>query len=113
MQVEEPIEGTEGAQQSSWALAIEMLRGVLEGGTYDAVAARHGITRTAVERRIKAVAIHVASTAGISGLNAQGAAFVRRHIIRVTDKAFDDFAAGGADEAANRRMLGLGRGSGR
>ena len=35
MQVEEPIEGTEGAQQSSWALAIEMLRGVLEGGTYD------------------------------------------------------------------------------
>lgn len=78
VQVEEPIEGTEGAQQSSWALAIEMLRGVLEGGTYDAVAARHGITRTAVERRIKAVAIHVASTAGISGLNAQGAAFVRR-----------------------------------
>ncbi|QMV25868.1 hypothetical protein GRI33_02535 [Brucella sp. BO3] len=29
------------------------------------------------------------------------------HIIRVTDKAFDDFASGGTDEAANRRMLGL------
>jgi sugar phosphate isomerase/epimerase len=39
----------------------------------------------------------------------EGAAFVRDHIIRVTDKAFDDFAAGGADQAANRRMLGLDR----
>jgi len=25
----------------------------------------------------------------------------------VTEKAFDDFAAGGTDEAANRRMLGI------
>jgi len=37
----------------------------------------------------------------------EGAAFVRRHIIRVTEKAFDDFAGAGTDEAANRRMLGL------
>lgn len=37
----------------------------------------------------------------------EGAAFVEAHIIRVTEKAFDDFAAGGADRAANRRMLGL------
>ncbi|MBV7379052.1 sugar phosphate isomerase/epimerase family protein [Maritimibacter dapengensis] len=37
----------------------------------------------------------------------EGAAFVRDHIIRVTDHAFDDFAAGGADDAANRKMLGL------
>lgn len=37
----------------------------------------------------------------------EGAAFVRHHIIRVTDKAFDDFADGGTDETANRRMLGL------
>ncbi|MDF1727050.1 MAG: sugar phosphate isomerase/epimerase [Sulfitobacter sp.] len=37
----------------------------------------------------------------------EGAQFVRDHIIRVTEKAFDDFADGGADEAANRRMLGL------
>ncbi|SOH92184.1 Sugar phosphate isomerase/epimerase [Monaibacterium marinum] len=39
----------------------------------------------------------------------EGAAFVRDHIIRVTDRAFDDFADGGADEAANRAMLGLDR----
>ena len=37
----------------------------------------------------------------------EGAAFVKEHIIRVTDKAFDDFADGGTDDAANARMLGL------
>jgi len=37
----------------------------------------------------------------------EGAEFVKAHIIRVTEKAFDDFAAGGTDDAANRRMLGL------
>ena len=37
----------------------------------------------------------------------EGAEFVKAHIIRVTDRAFDDFAAGGADRAANRRILGL------
>ena len=37
----------------------------------------------------------------------EGAAFVDAHIIRVTEKAFDDFADAGTDVAANRRMLGL------
>jgi len=37
----------------------------------------------------------------------EGAEFVKQHIINVTEKAFDDFADGGSDEAANRRMLGL------
>ena len=37
----------------------------------------------------------------------EGAAFVRDHIIRVTEKAFDDFADSGADDDANRRMLGI------
>ena len=37
----------------------------------------------------------------------EGAAFIRDHIIRVTDKAFDDFAATGVDAARNRRLLGL------
>lgn len=37
----------------------------------------------------------------------EGAAFVEDHIIRVTEKAFDDFAGAGTDRAANRRMLGL------
>jgi sugar phosphate isomerase/epimerase len=40
----------------------------------------------------------------------EGARFVRDQIIRVTGKAFDDFAGAGTDEAANRRMLGIDRG---
>lgn len=37
----------------------------------------------------------------------EGAEFIRDHIIRVTDKAFDDFASSGTDEAANRHILGI------
>ncbi len=37
----------------------------------------------------------------------EGAAFIRDHIIRVTDKAFDDFASSGADTNANKKILGL------
>ena len=37
----------------------------------------------------------------------EGAAFVNDHIIRVTERAFDDFADGGTDETANRRILGI------
>ena len=38
-----------------------------------------------------------------------GAASARGPVIRVTPRAFDDFAGGGADEAANERMSGLDR----
>ena len=38
---------------------------------------------------------------------AEGAPFIADHIIRVTEKAFDDFAGTGTDEKTNRRMLGL------
>jgi sugar phosphate isomerase/epimerase len=38
----------------------------------------------------------------------EGAEFIAQHIIKVTEKSFEDFAAGGADLAANRRMLGIG-----
>ncbi len=37
----------------------------------------------------------------------EGAKFVSDHIIRVTDKAFDDFAGGRADTETNKKMLGL------
>ena len=37
----------------------------------------------------------------------EGAQFVSDHIIRVTDKAFDDFAGAAADTQSNRKMLGL------
>ncbi|MFD1612315.1 sugar phosphate isomerase/epimerase family protein [Sphingomonas tabacisoli] len=38
---------------------------------------------------------------------AEGAPFIADHIIRVTEHAFDDFAAGGADPALNRRVMGI------
>jgi sugar phosphate isomerase/epimerase len=37
----------------------------------------------------------------------EGAIFIKDHIIRVTDKAFDDFAASGADDNLNRAVLGI------
>jgi Sugar phosphate isomerases/epimerases len=37
----------------------------------------------------------------------EGALFIQDNIIRVTEKTFDDFAGGQADEASNRRLLGI------
>ena len=37
----------------------------------------------------------------------EGARFISDHIIRVTDKAFDDFAGSGSDIESNKRILGL------
>lgn len=37
----------------------------------------------------------------------EGAPFIRDHIIRVTDRAFDDFAGSALDRNANRALLGL------
>jgi sugar phosphate isomerase/epimerase len=37
----------------------------------------------------------------------EGAPFIRDHIIRTTDKRFDDFAASGSGSDLNRRILGL------
>jgi hypothetical protein len=38
---------------------------------------------------------------------AEGAPFIAKHIIPVTDKAFDDFAEAGLDQALIKRSLGL------
>lgn len=37
----------------------------------------------------------------------EGAQFIKEHIIRVTEKAFDDFAGTGTDENFNKKVLGL------
>ncbi|HSR37670.1 MAG TPA: sugar phosphate isomerase/epimerase, partial [Phnomibacter sp.] len=37
----------------------------------------------------------------------EGAAFIRDHIIRVTERAFDDFAGSGINAQLNRTILGL------
>jgi sugar phosphate isomerase/epimerase len=38
---------------------------------------------------------------------AEGAPFIAKHIIRVTEHAFDDFAAGGSDRELNARIMGI------
>jgi sugar phosphate isomerase/epimerase len=38
---------------------------------------------------------------------AEGAPFIESHLIKVTEKAFDDFAGGSTDRAQIRRMMGL------
>ena len=60
------------------ARSVEMLRSVLEGATYEVVASQWGVTRTAVERRIKAVAVRLCKRVGIDGLNPDAMAFVQR-----------------------------------
>ncbi len=37
----------------------------------------------------------------------EGAPFIQKHIIEVTEKAFDDFAGGQSDETLNKRILGV------
>ncbi len=37
----------------------------------------------------------------------EGAEFIRSHMIKVTEKTFDDFAGTGADEALNKKIIGL------
>ena len=38
----------------------------------------------------------------------EGAKFITDHIIRVAERAFDDFAGNGVNTAANKKMLGIG-----
>lgn len=74
----EPSAAPDGVLPRPWAKAVDMLRAVVNGGTYDAVGRANGITRTAVERRIKQVAVHLVANAGVAGLNSDAAAFVSR-----------------------------------
>lgn len=73
MEDDEP--GSTGAAATR---AVAMLRAVIDGRTYESVAMDFGITRTAVERRVKAVAIRLCREVGIEGMNDGATAFVRR-----------------------------------
>ena len=37
----------------------------------------------------------------------EGAEFIKNHLIRVTEKSFDDFANSGTDENSNKKILGI------
>jgi len=57
---------------------VAMLRDILDGERYEVVANRQGISRSAVERRIKALAVRLTHEVGVEGLKESGAAFVKR-----------------------------------
>lgn len=61
-----------------WECSVDMLRAVVRGQSYDVVAAAQGISRTAVERRVKAVAALLVGRAQIPGLNADATHSIRR-----------------------------------
>lgn len=60
------------------ALSADLLLLVLGGMTYAAAGLEHGLTRTAVERRVKSLAVRLIREVGIAGLNESRARFVRK-----------------------------------
>lgn len=53
----------------SVAKSIEMMKGVLEGDTYEAIAKESGLTRSAVEQRVKALARDLQTIVGVEGVD--------------------------------------------
>jgi integrase len=70
--------GTKPSLGRSADISVDMLLAVLEGETYESVAERHRVTRTAVERRVKTIAVQLCQTVGVEGLSADGAGYVQR-----------------------------------
>lgn len=83
--------------------SVAMLKAAINGETYEAVAAKFGKSRTAVERRIKAIATQLTKAVGIQGLNEEGAAFVcrlrlHRDAILIALESFEPAASCGPRE---------------
>ena len=57
---------------------IQMLREVIDGDPYATVAQRWGLSRSAVDRRIKGLAVQLTQVVGVDGLQESSAAFVKR-----------------------------------
>jgi len=79
-----------------------MFRAVLAGESFEAVANQAGITRTAVERRVKRVALHLIQAGGVPGLHPDAAVQVGRLRERREDLLAALGAATLAPSAASR-----------
>ena len=97
--------GHVGVQVPSWDTRVFDLDRAAASKDYcgeiKGIAGESGIVITELSTHLQGqlVAVHTAAR--------EGAAFVNAHLIRVSGRAFDDFADAGTDRAANRRMLGL------
>jgi integrase len=88
-------------------LSIAMLKAVIAGKTYDAVANDYGVTRSAVERRIKLFARKLAKEVGIEGINEGGLAFVQRlrNCQAAVTAALERYTPGAPHERRAARIL--------
>lgn len=80
----------------STRLSVAVLKAVLAGGTYNSVAATYGLTRTAIEHRVKRLAKVLQRQIGIAGLNPEATGYVhklRAHKDEV-EAALERFEAG-------------------
>jgi integrase len=57
---------------------IQLLREVIDGHAYATVAQRWGLSRSAVDRRVKGLAVQLTQVVGVDGLQESSAAFVKR-----------------------------------
>lgn len=65
-------------KRSRASSSTRMLMEVLDGRTYESVALDFGVTRTAVEKRVKRLAIRLARGTGIEGVNEGSVNFIGR-----------------------------------
>lgn len=91
----------------STRLSIAILKAVLAGETYDVVAATYGLTRTAIEHRVKRLAKLLQRRVGIAGLNPEATGYV--HKLRASrpevEAALVRFEAGETVPAAPPQVL--------
>lgn len=77
-----PARGGEESARRYMEQTIAMLKAVVDGHTYELTAGDFGVSRTAVERRVKTLAARICRQVGVEGLSEGATAFVyrlRRH----------------------------------
>lgn len=91
----------------STRLSIAILKAVLAGETYDVAASTYGLTRTAIEHRVKRLARLLQRQVGINGLNLEATGYVHKlRAFRVeVEAAIARFEAGEAAPAAQPQVL--------
>ena len=99
-------EGSDGSKRRT-LVSIDMLREVIDGRTYEEVATRFGVTRTAVERRAKAMALRLCREVGVDGLSPGAASFVGRLRDRreAIHRALASFEPAGSHAQPKERIL--------
>ncbi|KQP23349.1 site-specific integrase [Pseudorhodoferax sp. Leaf267] len=76
--MDDQLQGASAAPGTINAGTVDMLRAVLADQTYEAVATAHGVSRTVVERQIKALAARLADSGRVEGLSVEASSSVRR-----------------------------------